>query len=78
MKINEKKLAAVLALPGPDRYSHFVKVVADQNQVWGLYDDGWALMRADDGTEVFPVWPAKEYAVLYYIDDWQHYAPQDY
>ncbi|SRR6266404_6078337 len=76
MKIGEKKLAAVVALPGADRYSHFVKVVADQNQVWGLYDDGWALMGTDDGAEVFPVWPAKEYAALCRIGEWQQYVPR--
>lgn len=76
MRINEKKLAAILALPGAKRYSHFVKVVADQNCVWGLYHHGWALMATDSGEEVFPVWPAEEYARLAATGDWQSYAPK--
>jgi hypothetical protein len=62
--ISEKKRAAVLALPAPQRYSHFIKVVADQNCIWALYQGGWALMGTGDDIEVFPVWPAQEYAAL--------------
>jgi hypothetical protein len=76
MEISEKKRAAVLALPAPQRYSHFIKVVADQNCIWALYQDGWALMGAGDDMEVFPVWPAQEYAALCAIGDWDGYLPK--
>ena len=55
MRTNEKKRAAVLALPAPQRYSHFIKVVGDQHRLWALYREGWALMGAEDGVEVLPV-----------------------
>ena len=77
MSISEKKLAAILALPGPERYSHFIKVVADREKVWALYDNGWALMATDHGVEVFPVWPEQEYAVLFAVGEWQHYSPRE-
>lgn len=76
MRISDKKRAAVLALPGPQRYSHFIKVAADQNRIWGLYRDGWALMGAENGVEVFPVWPAEEYAVSCATGEWSSYLPR--
>ena len=77
MKINETKLQAILALPGPKRYSHFIKVAADQRQVWGLWNDGWALAATEDGTQVFPLWPAREYAERCAVDDWSSYGPRE-
>jgi len=76
VRIGPEKLKAVLALPGPKRYSHFVKVAADQNCVWGLYADGWALMETDAGERVFPVWPAEPYAAALAHADWAEYVPR--
>lgn len=70
MKVNPKQLSAVIALPGDSRYEHFVKVIADWQEVWGLYQDGWALAAADDGTTIFPMWPAKEYAEVCAEKEW--------
>lgn len=76
MKVNPKQLAAVVALSGNERYRHFVKVVADWQEVWGLYQDGWALAAADDGTTVLPMWPAKEYAEICAENEWAGYQPK--
>lgn len=76
MKVNPKQMAAVLALPGNRRYEHFVKVVADRQEAWGLYQEGWALAAANDGTTVFPLWPAKEYAQACAEKEWAGYEPR--
>ena len=76
MKMNPHKFKAVLALPAPERYSHFIKVAANGSRVWGLYEDGWALMGTNSGQEVLPVWPAGEYAALYATDDWAGHKPR--
>lgn len=60
----EKEVEAILALSGPKRYDYFIKTVAKHEEVWGLYNDGWALAGTDDGIEVFPVWPQKVYAEM--------------
>lgn len=73
MKVNSKQMEAVLALPGVKRFEHFIKVIADSQEVWGLYQDGWALAVADDGTTVFPLWPAKEYAQVCAANEWNGY-----
>ena len=76
MKVSPKQMEAVLALPGIKRFEHFIKVIADWQEVWGLYQDGWALAAADDGTTVFPLWPAKEYAQVCAANEWAGYEPR--
>lgn len=76
MGITQKQIDAVTALPGPKRYEHFVKVVADWEEVWGIYQDGWALAATGDGQQVFPLWPAKEYAQLCAEKEWAAYVPK--
>jgi len=51
-------------------------VIADWQEVWGLYQDGWALAATDDGTPVFPLWPAKEYAQVCAVNEWKGYEPR--
>ncbi|MES2972538.1 MAG: DUF2750 domain-containing protein [Pseudomonadota bacterium] len=76
MNLNPKQMEAILALPGIERFKHFVKVVADWQEAWGLYQDGWALAGGDDGTVVFPLWPAQEYAQLCAANEWLEYEPR--
>jgi hypothetical protein len=78
MKINKKQIEAVITLPGQKRYNSFIKIVADWEEVWGLYQNGWALAATDDGKQVFPVWPAKEYAQLCTDKEWASYYPQSF
>ena len=75
MPLNDKQIQSVLSLSGPDRYRHFIKVVVDREEAWGLYDDGWALAETDDGQRVFPIWPAPEYATLCADKKWSGYEP---
>jgi hypothetical protein len=74
-KVSQKEISAVLELPGPKRYKHFVKTVVDWEEAWGLYQDGWALAGTGDGKTVFPLWPAKEYAELCAKDEWEGHEP---
>ena len=75
MKISQKQIESVIALPEQKRYETFIKVIADWEEVWGLYQDGWVLSETDDGTQVFPLWPAKEYAQLCADKEWSGYEP---
>jgi len=69
-------MAAVLGLSGDERFAHFIKIIADREEVWGLYHKGWALASTDDGATVFPLWPAKEYAQLCAVNEWQEFLPR--
>ncbi len=73
---SSQQIVSVLSLPARERYSHFVKHVADWEEAWGLYADGWALAGTERGEKVFPLWPAKEYAVLCATGDWSGYSPR--
>lgn len=76
MRMTEKKMAAILSLSGEARYEYFVKTVADWGEVWGLYKDGWALAASEVGEKVFPLWPAKEFAELCAVNEWDGYEAE--
>lgn len=76
-RTNEHEIQAVLRLEGPERFNHFVKRVADEERAWGLWKDGWALMTNSEGAQVFPIWPASEYAELQRIGEWAGYEPRE-
>lgn len=76
MRINDKQIAAVIALPGERRFEHFIKTVVSWEEAWGLYDSGWALAANEDEVTVFPLWPAKEYASICAAKDWGGYEPR--
>jgi len=57
MKLSDRQILAATALQGPQRYAHFINVATDQNRVWGLFDDGWALAGTDDEAPIFLLWP---------------------
>ena len=76
-RTSELEMQGVLRLDGPKRFDHFVKRVADEERAWGLWNDGWALMTDDNGTAVFPLWPAAEYAELHRTGEWASYAARE-
>jgi hypothetical protein len=72
-----KEIEAVLRLDGLMRYKHFVKRVVDDEQAWGLWKNGWALMADGAGRSVFPLWPAREYAELCAVGEWDGYVAEE-
>lgn len=74
--ISKKQIENVIALPPPKRYSHFVKKTVGWGEVWGLYNDGWALSEDKSGNAIFPVFPEKAYAELCISDEWNSYKPK--
>lgn len=75
--MNEKKVASITAMGGPDRYDYFVRKVADFELLYGLFDDGWAMMESDDETRCFPFWPESEFAELLATERWKNYRPKE-
>jgi hypothetical protein len=74
--VSAKQMEAILMLPPPKRYSHFIKRVVSLGGIWGLYDEGWAMSEAPDGSPVLPLWPAKEYAERCIGGEWSAYKPR--
>ena len=77
MPISQKQVEALLQLPPPQRYDHFIKRVVGWRKLWGLYRDGWAMSETADGQPVFPLWPEREYAALCASEDWVGYEPRE-
>jgi hypothetical protein len=76
MNLRPKEVQSVIQLSGLERYRYFIKKVADANEVWGLWDDGWAMGVTNTNQSTIPIWPAREYADLCRIGDWNHYVPK--
>jgi hypothetical protein len=71
-----EQFAAVSALPGPQRYKHFVSRVADWQAVWGLRNkDGWVSAGDDSGKPVLPFWPHPDYATACATGEWADTSP---
>lgn len=60
-----------------DRYEYFVKHVADYEEVWGLFDEGWAMTKSDEGDLLFPVWPTREFANHCAVEEWSAYKAEE-
>ena len=75
MKINKKQIESVLKLDGQKRYEHSIKMIADREEVYGLYNNGWGLV-SDGKQTLFPIWSAKEYAQINAIEDFENFKPK--
>lgn len=76
MKISQKQLESVLSLSREKRYKHFIKMIVDTEQVWGLYNEEWAIALSDDNVVFLPLWPAREYAQFCANSEWSNYNPK--
>lgn len=73
----EKEIEAVLSLEASKRYEHWIKRVADQQEVWSLWQEGgWALAGDDAGRQFVPVWPHSRYATVCAEGVWAGYQPK--
>jgi len=64
-------------LPPREQYVAFVKLIAQQEEVWSLYDEdqeGWALSN-DGERERLPLWPNVHLAEACRREDWLNCTP---
>lgn len=71
MKINQKEIENVSSLEPFKRYQHLLKRVADTELIHSIesLEGDWASSSVNEYT-LYPVWPAKEYALNCLIDEW--------
>lgn len=74
--MDKKEFEAVIKLPSNIRYEYFIKKIADNEEVWALYDNGWALTSDDNGNLLFPFWPKREFAEACAIEEWELYKSE--
>lgn len=61
--LSDLELAAVQALPGPDRYAYFVRRVAEREVLWTLRnEEDFVVFTDDERRELLPVWPDRRFA----------------
>ena len=68
-----KEFEVVSKLVGSKRYEYFIKKVADNEELWGLYNDGWAMVADQNGDQMIPFWPRKEFAKACSLEQWNGY-----
>ncbi|MCI0569535.1 MAG: DUF2750 domain-containing protein [Myxococcaceae bacterium] len=73
--MHPKKLANVTAMDARARYDYFVRRIADSEEVWGLFNDGWATAANDLGDKALPFWPERELAEVCSTAEWATYTP---
>lgn len=69
--MNKKEFVALLQRPANIRYEYFIKKVVDFEEVWGLYNEGWASAQDDNGNMLIPFFPNKEYAEDCAKNEWE-------
>ncbi|MBK6755680.1 MAG: DUF2750 domain-containing protein [Flavobacteriales bacterium] len=73
---SQKEIAAVSLLNGEQRYHYFVKKVADAGEVWGLWDNGWAMAGDYTGKRLLAVWPHSAFAIACGKGTWSKHVPK--
>lgn len=68
--MNDQEYSAILALPGPKRYSYFIKWVVDWSRFFVLDDEGWLMVGDDDGERFLPVWSHPRFAEACATGEW--------
>ena len=74
--LNSIEFESVTKLAPEKRYEYFIKKVADWQEIWSLWNEGWVLMGDSDEHETVPVWPHAIFAEASAVDDWLGYKPR--
>jgi hypothetical protein len=74
--MHPKEFAAVMKMTPLGRYEYFVKRAADQQELWSLWDEGWALLGDKEQGGFVPIWPHPDFAKAYANGEWSEYLPK--
>jgi hypothetical protein len=74
--MNTHKIQNVINLNVEQRYDYFIRKVAEYEEVWGLYENGWALLSDKDKRIIIPFWPEEDFALLCCTEQWANYQPK--
>ncbi|SFD83724.1 Protein of unknown function [Chitinophaga sp. CF118] len=74
--MNEHKVQSILKLSKEERYGYFVDKIVDFEKVWGLNNDGWAILGDQENSTVMPFWPEEHFAERCISEEWKGYKPQ--
>lgn len=69
--MNQHEFETVIKQPAAIRYEYFIKKAADYEEVWGLYNDGWATAEDDMGNVLIPFYPNEKFAETFAKNEWE-------
>ena len=70
------KVRDAAKLSPKDRYNYFVRKTASFEEVWGLYDEGWAVITDEQGRRSFPFFAKREQAQARCVGRFEGYEPR--
>lgn len=73
--MNNPELHALLRASNNSKYEYFIKKIVDYEEVWGLYNNGWATTQDENGNVMIPFWPKKEFAQYFASGEWEGNLP---
>ncbi len=75
--VTQKEINSVLAQDKKVQFEYLIKRVADFEEIWLINDsNGLVLLEAETNQFVLPVWPFKEYAELFCVEDYKECIPE--
>jgi hypothetical protein len=74
--MNKREFEALVKQPANIRYEYFIKKVADFEEVWGLYKEGWATGQDEEGNTLIPFFPKKEFAEDCARNEWSGFKAE--
>jgi hypothetical protein len=74
--INRNKANNIMSSSAEERYNYFIRKVADFQEVWGLYNEGWAMLADNKEQTIIPFWPEEAFAKLCVGGAWENYEPK--
>ncbi|MCA9280955.1 MAG: DUF2750 domain-containing protein [Phycisphaeraceae bacterium] len=75
--ITQREMDGVLAIPLKKRFGYFLKEVAGERELWTLLLNGGIVTMGDnDGNVFIPLWPFREFAMLFVKVEWSDAEPE--
>ncbi|PLK42111.1 DUF2750 domain-containing protein [Emticicia sp. TH156] len=78
MKITQKEIESVSKLAPFDRYTYFIKRVADFEKMYTIVDKaGYLAISEIDAKLLISLWSSQEYATLNITGEWEQYVVKE-
>jgi hypothetical protein len=74
--MHPSKLENIFSLSIEEKYYYFIRKCAELEEVWALFNEGWATLADEKNNIVIPFWPEEEFALYNCSDEWEKYQPR--
>ena len=75
--LSDHQFDAVVRLSDDERFDYFLQKVIRWETIWSLSSpEGWVELSSPDGDELLPLWPHRDFAQAWAVDDWSDCQPE--